>query len=449
MDQTQGSARYHTHFYDVAGADHGGVALRHGLLPAPMTPQELQEQPALLRARGHSHRDSVLMPALSPVPVVCFLMGAVLLALALLLDAPSGPAFWAACTLAGVMMLLPMLMWAAQGIYAARQARIRTLIRARLGDDHQLQQRRAHVRSHGALPAALIAGRDQVLPASDDPVVLQRLARTSADLMNTSPHLPVLAVLVSADTPLTLRQIQDRAGRGLTATPRKAVRAALEQMEQNRWVLTDWESKPRTYQANRDRPGFVQMLQLLSLDTNQAALLPQDQAPLTPATTAGQDPDLLARAQALDLRKLNDRMFFEAAFAQQIPLFGLHEQQNARQLAAAVAAVEQLISSTAHADPTDELATTLQQLRSRLRMTTDEPSMGAHPMIALQALTAEHNAQAIEEAIAQIRARHPHDIAATVCADALHTHARALRQLIAQIHDQPDMQPVLAQLDTP
>lgn len=38
MDQTQGSARYHTHFYDVAGADHGGVALRHGLLPAPMTP---------------------------------------------------------------------------------------------------------------------------------------------------------------------------------------------------------------------------------------------------------------------------------------------------------------------------------------------------------------------------------------------------------------------------
>ena len=51
-------------------------------------------------------------------------------------------------------------------------------------------------------------------------------------------------------------------------------------------------------------------------------------------------------------------------------------------------------------------------------------------------------------AIAQIRARH-HDIAATVCADALHTHARALRQLIAQIHDQPDMQPLLAQLDTP
>ncbi|MDK6499503.1 hypothetical protein QP341_26940, partial [Escherichia coli] len=74
-----------------------------------------------------------------------------------------------------------------------------------------LQQRRAHVRSHGALPAALIAGRDQVLPASDDPVVLQRLARTSADLMNTSPHLPVLAVLVSADTPLTLRQVQNRA----------------------------------------------------------------------------------------------------------------------------------------------------------------------------------------------------------------------------------------------
>ena len=66
MDQTQGPARYHTHFYDVVGADHGGVARRHGLLPAPMTPQELQEQPALLRARGHSHRDSVLMPALSP-----------------------------------------------------------------------------------------------------------------------------------------------------------------------------------------------------------------------------------------------------------------------------------------------------------------------------------------------------------------------------------------------
>lgn len=339
MDQTQGSARYHTHFYDVVGADHGGVVLRHGLLPAPMTPQELQEQPALLRARGHSHRDSVLMPALSPVPIVCFLMGAVLLALALLLDTPSGPVFWAACGLAGVMMLLPMLMWAAQGIYAARQARIRTLIRARLGDDHQLQQRRAHVRSHGALPAALIAGRDQVLPASDDPVVLQRLARTSADLMNTSPHLPVLAVLVSADTPLTLRQVQNRAEHGLTATPRKAVRAALEQMEQNHWVLTDWESTPRTYQANRDRPGFVQMLQLLSLDTNQAALLPQDQAPLTPAPTAGQDPDLLARAQTLDLHNLNDRMFFEAAFAQQIPLFGLHEQQNARQLAAAVAAV--------------------------------------------------------------------------------------------------------------
>ncbi|MDK6499218.1 hypothetical protein QP341_25430, partial [Escherichia coli] len=105
MDQTQGSARYHTHFYDVVGADHGGVVLRHGLLPAPMTPQELQEQPALLRARGHSHRDSVLMPALSPVPIVCFLMGAVLLALALLLDTPSGPVFWAACGLAGVMML--------------------------------------------------------------------------------------------------------------------------------------------------------------------------------------------------------------------------------------------------------------------------------------------------------------------------------------------------------
>lgn len=448
MDQTQGPARYHTHFYDVAGADHGGVARRHGLLPAPMTSQELQEQPALLRARGHSHRDSVLMPALSPVPVVYFLSGAVLLALALLLETPSGPVFWTACGLAGVMMLLPMLMWAAQGIYAARQARIRTLIRARLGDDHQLQQRRAHVRSHGALPAALIAGRDQVLPASDDPVVLQRLARTSADLMNASPHLPVLAVLVSADTPLTLRQVQDRAEHGLTATPRKAVRAALEQMEQNHWVLTDWESTPRTYQANRDRPGFVEMLQLLSLDTNAAALLPQDQAPLTPGTTAGQDPDLLARAQTLDLHNLNDRVFFEVVFAQQIPLFGLHEQQNARQLAAAVAAVEQLISSTAHADPTDELATTLQQLRSRLRMTTDEPSMGAPPMIALQALTAEHNAQAIEEAIAQIRARH-HDIAATVCADALHAHARALRQLIAQIHDQPDMQPLLAQLDTP
>ena len=98
MDQTQGSARYHTHFYDVVGADHGGVARRHGLLPAPMTPQELQEQPALLRARGHSHRDSVLMPALSPVPVVYFLVGAALLALALLLDTPSGPAFWTACT---------------------------------------------------------------------------------------------------------------------------------------------------------------------------------------------------------------------------------------------------------------------------------------------------------------------------------------------------------------
>lgn len=40
-------------------------------------------------------------------------------------------------------------------------------------------------------------------------------------------------------------------------------------------------------------------------------------------------------------------------------------------------------------------------------------------------------------------------MAPTVCTDALHTHARALRQLIAQIHDQPDMQPLLAQLDTP
>ena len=29
MDQTQGSARYHTHFYDVAGTDHGGLARRH------------------------------------------------------------------------------------------------------------------------------------------------------------------------------------------------------------------------------------------------------------------------------------------------------------------------------------------------------------------------------------------------------------------------------------
>ena len=75
---------------------------------------------------------------------------------------------------------------------------------------------------------------------------------------------------------------------------------------------------------------------------------------------------------------------------------------SAETLAETVAAVEQLISSTTHADPTDELATTLQQLRSRLRMTTDEPSMGAPPMIALQALTAEHNAQTIEEAIAQI-----------------------------------------------
>lgn len=42
MDQTQGSARYHTHFYDVAGAEHGGVALRHGLLPASDDPAVLQ-----------------------------------------------------------------------------------------------------------------------------------------------------------------------------------------------------------------------------------------------------------------------------------------------------------------------------------------------------------------------------------------------------------------------
>ena len=159
-------------------------------------------------------------------------------------------------------------------------------------------------------------------------------------MTTATPARLLVRPITAEDNPAIAHVIREvSAEHGLTATPRKAVRAALEQMEQNRWVLTDWESTPRTYQANRDRPGFVEMLQLLSLDTNQAALLPQDQAPLTPATTAGQDPDLLARAQTLDLHNLNDRMFFEVAFAQQIPLLGLHEQQNARQLAAAVAAV--------------------------------------------------------------------------------------------------------------
>ena len=89
----------------------------------------------------------------------------------------------------------------------------------------------------------------------------------------------------------------------------------------------------------------------------------------------------------------------------------------------------------------------LQDVRNRIAAAAQNCAR-APEEVALLAVSKTKPVAAIEEAIAQIRARH-HDIAATVCADALHTHARALRQLIAQIHDQPDMQPLLAQLDTP